>query len=161
MSTDFYSGLPQKRMGAGCLLFNAEGEILLLQPTYKPTWEIPGGVVELDESPLAACIREVREEIGLDVPVQRLLVVDYNTYPDDALKTESLMFIFDGGVLSTEMIKRITLPGDEIASFCFFAPDALPENLNPALRGRVLAAIGQKRQPENSYFENQQSPAGT
>ena len=42
---EFYQSLPKKRMAAGCLFFDAHGWILLVKPTYKPTWEIPGGVV--------------------------------------------------------------------------------------------------------------------
>jgi ADP-ribose pyrophosphatase YjhB (NUDIX family) len=38
-------------MAAGALLFDEDGRILLVEPTYKPYWEIPGGVVEADESP--------------------------------------------------------------------------------------------------------------
>src|SRR5512139_1349190 len=96
---DFYHSLPQKRMGAGCVFFDEQGRVLLVRPTYKPTWEIPGGVVEQNESPRDCCRREVREEIGLERQIGDLLVVDYNS-PTEA-KTESLMFIFNGGVLSS------------------------------------------------------------
>ena len=70
--------LPKKRMGAGCLFFDEQGRVLLVRPTYKPVWEIPGGIVELNESPLQCCRREVQEEIGLARSIGDLLVVDYN-----------------------------------------------------------------------------------
>lgn len=50
----YYASLATKRMGAGLVCRNATGSILLVRQTYKPTWEIPGGSVEADESPAAA-----------------------------------------------------------------------------------------------------------
>ena len=54
MPNDFTATLPRKRMGAGVLLSDELGRVLLVEPTYKPSWEVPGGVVEADESPRAA-----------------------------------------------------------------------------------------------------------
>src|SRR5581483_8587882 len=63
---------------AGLLYVDQEGRVLLVRPTYKPYWEIPGGEVEPGESPRDAARREVREELGCDVlPVGDLLVVDF------------------------------------------------------------------------------------
>ncbi|MBX6722278.1 MAG: NUDIX hydrolase, partial [Dactylosporangium sp.] len=38
--------------------------VLLVRPTYKPYWDIPGGYVQPGESPLAACKREIRASLG-------------------------------------------------------------------------------------------------
>ena len=54
------------RVAAGALFLDAEGRVLLVHPTYKDTWDIPGGYVERGESPAAACRREVLEELGID-----------------------------------------------------------------------------------------------
>ncbi len=53
------------------------GRLVLQEPSYKPNWEIPGGAVEADESPWATASRELVEELGLDRPLGRLLVVGY------------------------------------------------------------------------------------
>jgi 8-oxo-dGTP diphosphatase len=53
-------------MGAGVLFTNAAGDPLLVEPTYKDTWEIPGGLVEAGEDPRTCAMREVREELGWD-----------------------------------------------------------------------------------------------
>jgi hypothetical protein len=62
---------------AGAMIFDRAGRLLILNPTYKSGWTIPGGVMEADgESPWQACRREVREETGLDVTSGRLACVD-------------------------------------------------------------------------------------
>ncbi len=64
-------------MGAGALIRNVAGRVLAVEPTYKKTWELPGGSVEADESPRAACIREIEEELGLRMDVGRLLCLEW------------------------------------------------------------------------------------
>ncbi|MGW7468938.1 NUDIX domain-containing protein, partial [Streptomyces xantholiticus] len=65
-------------VAAGVLLFDSEGRVLLVDPTYKPGWEFPGGVVESGEAPARAGMREVTEELGIELAdVPRLLVVDW------------------------------------------------------------------------------------
>lgn len=148
----FQATLPRKRVAAGALFTNIAGEILLVEPSYKPTWEIPGGATELNESPLEGCRREVEEELGLQPTIDRLLTVDYNH--DTESSTECLIFLFDGGVLSAEQIAQIRLPADELLSYRFFPPDQLPEALPPALRWRILQTYAQLKQTGGRYLEN-------
>ena len=107
----FFEGLPKKRMGAGALLFDANGRVLVLKPGYKSHWEIPGGIVEADESPREAARREIREEIGLDIAEDRLELVGLDYMAAGGEKTESLMFVFSAGVLSEEEIASIVDAG--------------------------------------------------
>lgn len=150
---EYYASLPKKRMAAGALFVNAENHILLVHPTYKPRWEIPGGVTEEDESPRQSAQREVLEEIGLNCKIGRLLVVDYNDRVD--VKPESLMFIFDGGILSEEDIQNIHLQETELDDFGFFPVDSLPETMNDTLRHRVQRAYNERISPKDAYAENQ------
>ena len=154
-SNAYYESLPKKRMGAGCLFFNKRNEVLLVKPTYKPGWEIPGGVVEDNESPKQCCQREVLEELGLDRQIGRLLVLDYN-HPNGP-KIESLMFVFDGGTLSETDIAAIKLPAAELSEFSFFRSDALPKAMTATLKSRVLAAWQQYDHGQAIYLEDQQS----
>jgi 8-oxo-dGTP pyrophosphatase MutT (NUDIX family) len=151
---EYYASLPTKRMGAGCLFFDAESRILLVKPNYKEGWEIPGGVVEDDESPRLSAQRETLEEIGLEREIGRLLVVDYSDRVGD--KSESLMFIFDGGVLSEDEIKSIVLQAEELDEFIFVGVDELPAPMNSTLARRVRAAWQQRETPTDSYRENQE-----
>jgi len=129
--------LPRKRMGAGVLVRDAEARVLLVEPTYKPDWEIPGGTVETDESPRAGCAREVREELGLDLAVGRLLVLEWQPSATD--RTESLLFVYDGGVLPRDA--EVTLPADELASYRFVEPGDIDSLVSRRLARRVRAAI--------------------
>jgi ADP-ribose pyrophosphatase YjhB (NUDIX family) len=119
---DFYQSLPRKRMSAGALLFNEREELLIVKPTYKDHWLIPGGSVEENESPGEGCLREVREEIGIAIKGLRLLCMDY--VPAHEEKTEGLHFIFYGGIVSE---KDITLAKDELSEYRFLeVSDAIP-----------------------------------
>ena len=150
----FYASLPSKRMGAGCLFFNAEGQVMVVKPTYKSTWEIPGGAVENNESPKQCCRREVKEELGLEPEIGDLLVVDYNSANDE--RTESLMFIFNGGILALSEIESIELNRDELSEFRFVTAETLPVEMLNMLRNRVLAAWQQRIKGRGVYLENQQ-----
>ncbi|MBG0771354.1 MAG: NUDIX hydrolase [Anaerolineaceae bacterium] len=151
---EFLRSLPRKRMAAGALIRNAAGMILLVKPVYKGGWSVPGGVVEADESPKAACVREIREELGLTLPIERMLVVDYNSPKGE--KTESLMFIFDGGVLSEAEIAGISLQAEELEAFEFFSPEGLPVLMIRSLRRRLLLALQQEEAQGGVYLEDQE-----
>ena len=70
-------------VAAGVLFFDEEDRVLLVQPTYKDHWDLPGGYVETGETPAQAAAREVREELDLDVSVGSLLVADWAPHPDE------------------------------------------------------------------------------
>jgi ADP-ribose pyrophosphatase YjhB (NUDIX family) len=73
---EYLAGLARKRVAAGVVFRALDGRMLLVEPSYKVNWEIPGGAVEADESPWDGAARELREELGWERPVGRLLVVD-------------------------------------------------------------------------------------
>lgn len=49
-------------MAAGAPLAGVAGSVLLADPVYRGTWDLPGGAAEGEEFPYAACRREVAEE---------------------------------------------------------------------------------------------------
>jgi 8-oxo-dGTP diphosphatase len=95
--------------------------------------------LEPDESPLRACKRELREEIGFVPPIGGLLCVDWVSPrpPWDG----GLMFLFDGGVFSATQIADIRLPHDELERFDFVPLGHLGSVLIPRLARRVLACL--------------------
>ncbi|MEV6343159.1 NUDIX hydrolase [Actinoplanes sp. NPDC051851] len=152
--TDYTGSLPRKRMGAGVLFTDGAGRVLLVEPGYKPDWEIPGGSVEADESPLAAAHREVEEELGLRVRAGRVLVVDW-VPPRDG-RTEGLMMVFDGGVLAPEQAARIALPADELRGWSWCTEAEAGTRLSPLLARRVAAALRARAEGTTAYLEDGQ-----
>lgn len=117
----YYESLPRKRCGTGVIFLNNAGELLLLKPTYKPYWQLAGGVIDENEAPLAGAIREVKEEIGLDINNLKLLSVDYVS--EHKPKSESFQFTFSGGTLTDEQILQIRLQAEEISEYKFVNVD--------------------------------------
>lgn len=131
--------LPRKNVASGALIFNQSHEILFVVPAYKPYLDVPGGMAEDGESPLIACRREVREELGLNLDINRLLLVDW--VPAHGVWRDSLQFIYSGGVLNPSQVDRITLSGEEVSGVAFLhIHDAVPR-LRPSLARRLEAAL--------------------
>jgi ADP-ribose pyrophosphatase YjhB (NUDIX family) len=112
-----YDALPKKRMAAGALILNEAGNILIVKPTYRYDWLFPGGVVEEQESPRSACIRELKEELNLEITLGQLLCVEYLS--KDLQQTECVQFAFYGGILSEAQIMAIALPEEELCEYRF------------------------------------------
>lgn len=99
---------------AGALIFDRRGRLLILRPTYKSGWTIPGGVMAADgETPWQACRREVREECGLDVVGARLACIDFR--PPRPGRPGGIRFLFDCGRQDDIALSAITLQPEEIA----------------------------------------------
>ena len=77
-------------MAAGALIFNEKEELIIVEPSYKSDWEIPGGGIEKNESPQEALIREIKEELGVDLDAAQLLLIHYQKQEHD----DVLFFIF-------------------------------------------------------------------
>ncbi|OGF28040.1 hypothetical protein A2331_02935 [Candidatus Falkowbacteria bacterium RIFOXYB2_FULL_34_18] len=151
MSSEYYKNLPKKRMGVGALILNENDEILIVKPSYKNHWSIVGGVVDKNESPGGACIREVKEEIGINLEEVRFLCVGYTSNIDE--KGESLQFIFFGGRLNEGEVKKIRLDGKEIIEYRFMKiSEALPL-LSEKLSIRLQKCLDALKRDTAIYFE--------
>lgn len=137
VSVDYTATLARKRMGAGALFFDVTGRVLLVEPTYKDYWEIPGGAVEADESPHEAVCRELKDELGLSRPPGGLLGIDW--VPPREGRTEGLMVVFDGGVLPAEEAAGITVAPEELRGWAWCTATEVAERLSPLLARRVAA----------------------
>jgi 8-oxo-dGTP pyrophosphatase MutT (NUDIX family) len=153
MSLDaLIAGLPRKRMAAGVLLRDPADRVLWVEPTYKPNWEIPGGIVEADESPWDCAERELAEELGLHRPVTRLLVVDH--VRPDARWPEGVMFVFDGGPIDAAEVDALVLPEQELRSAALLGVDEARARVVPRLAGRVAAALDTVRTGGTTLCDN-------
>ena len=103
--------------GAFAAIFDDMRRVLLCHRRDLDAWNLPGGRVEEGESPWDAAVRDVREEVGLEVKIVRLTGVYWK--PDSA----ELVFNFEARIVSGE-------PGlsDEADAVRYFPVDALPAN---------------------------------
>ncbi len=129
---------------------------MLVRPTYKKGWDIPGGYVEATEAPRETCIREIWEELGIDVELGQLLVADWAPSPEEG---DKLLFVFDGGSLTAQQLAAIRLQTNEIAEYAFRELSEVTESLIPRLARRVLAAAGARTTGQTVYLEHGR-PAG-
>ncbi|MEU4052740.1 NUDIX domain-containing protein [Streptomyces olivaceus] len=139
-------------VAAGVLLFDEQDRVLLVDPTYKPGWEFPGGVVEPGEAPARAGVREVAEETGIrldDVPA--LLVVDWE--PPAPPAYGGLRMLFDGGRLGSAGAGRVLLPGAELRAWRFVTEDEAADLLPPVRYERLRWALRARERGAALYLE--------
>ncbi|MER7667971.1 NUDIX hydrolase [Kitasatospora sp. NPDC096128] len=141
----------QPRTAAGVLFFDQDDRVLLVKPTYKPGWEIPGGYLHAGETPSEGAAREVKEELGITLPIGRLLVADWAPHPTEG---DKLLFVFDGGVLPANELDSITVDQVEIGEYAFHTVDQLDAVLIPRLARRVHAACVARTQSATAYLEH-------
>jgi 8-oxo-dGTP diphosphatase len=141
---------PMIPVSAGALIFDSAGHLLILKPTYKTGWTIPGGIMEADgETPWEACRREVREECGIDVRAARLACTDFR--PARPGRPGGIRYLFDCGQADDAALAAITLQPAEIAEYRLASVYTALTLLRPAIRRRVRAATRRRR---FIYLEN-------
>ena len=148
--------LARKRAAATLLITDPGGRVLVVDPTYKPRWELPGGAVEADESPRDAAVREVVEELGIHRNPGRLLALDYVPADPDRGRTEGLIVVFDGGVVTDPATLR--LPPDELSEHAFVDPAELHHYLPALQTRRALAALRARATGRTAYLEDGHHP---
>ena len=124
------------RVASGVVLRNFTGDVLLVKPTYKDGWDLPGGYVEPGESPRAAAARELKEELGLAIAIGKLVTLDWAPHRDEG---DKILFLFDGGVLTGTT--PLSHDSGEIAEARFWPVDALAQALPERLLHRLLHAV--------------------
>jgi len=131
--------LPAVPASAGAMIFDSAGRMLILKPTYKSGWTIPGGVMEADgETPWQACQREVREECGLEVRSGRLACVDFRK-PRPG-RPGGMRFLFDCGAIGGARLSEIALQPEEISEHRLADLKTALTLLRGPVRRRVKAA---------------------
>jgi len=145
--------LPRVPASAGALIFDDGGRLLVVNPTYKAHWTIPGGIMEADgETPWEACRREVHEEVGLVVEHGRLVAVDF-LRPRPS-KPGGLRFLFDCGILPEATLRSIVLQEEELSEQRLVEPAEALRLLSGPLRRRVGAALQVRDRNECIYLED-------
>jgi 8-oxo-dGTP pyrophosphatase MutT (NUDIX family) len=123
------------------MIWDPAGRLLILKPTYKKGWTIPGGQLDAGgESPWDACRRETREECGLVVERGRLACVDY--LPPRPSRAGGVRFLFDCGTFPESAFGEVTLQAEEIEDWRLAGLDEALELLSGPLRRRISQAAG-------------------
>jgi 8-oxo-dGTP diphosphatase len=109
------------RLTVDSLTIDAVGRVLLIRrgrPPYEGSWALPGGFVEYGETTEAACMRETREETGLQVEVEGICGV--YSRPDRDPRGHTVSVVYRCRPLSGEPVG-----GDDAAEARWFDPAEL------------------------------------
>ncbi|GGM92610.1 hypothetical protein GCM10011609_32560 [Lentzea pudingi] len=137
---------PTKTCAGGALIRDSAGRVLFVVPNYKAVLDIPGGMTEDDESPKAATLREIHEELGLTVPLGRLLVVDWT--PRNGVWRDCHQFVFDGGV-----VDGATARDPELEGVLYLTLAEAEPSIYPSLHRRLTLALSALESGSTRYAE--------
>jgi RimJ/RimL family protein N-acetyltransferase/8-oxo-dGTP pyrophosphatase MutT (NUDIX family) len=133
------AGLPTKRVIAQGVIRDPRGRVLMCELVYKPDWDLPGGVVEPGESPRDGIVREVREELGVELAAGALVAVDW--LPPWAGWDDAVVLVFDLGRHDTSLVGDAVLEPREIAAVHWCAPELVRSRARPPTAARVEQAL--------------------
>jgi RimJ/RimL family protein N-acetyltransferase/8-oxo-dGTP pyrophosphatase MutT (NUDIX family) len=133
------SFLPRKRAISQLLVRDRGGRVLLCRLTYKQDWDLPGGVVEVGESPQLAVAREVEEELALQLPAGRLLLTDW--LPPWSGCDDALCLVFDGGAHDATLLDAVVRQEREIRDAAFCTVEEVRDRCADFTARRVEAAL--------------------
>ena len=146
------SFLPRKRAISQLLVRDPDDRVLLCNLTYKRDWDLPGGVVEVGESPQGAVAREVEEELALRIPAGPLLLTDW--LPPWGGWDDALCLVFDGGVHDTSLVDGIVRQEREIRSAGFCTLEEARERCADFTARRIASALGNLDGASPAYVES-------
>jgi 8-oxo-dGTP diphosphatase len=128
--------MPDRKLVVAGLIIGGDGRVLITQRRADQSlplqWEFPGGKVEPGEAPVDALVRELREEIGVEVAVGRIWDVLFHSYPAFDL----VMLVYACRIVDGE--PRTV----EVADLRWLAPGELPSwDILPADRPLVQRLV--------------------
>ena len=108
-------------LGSQPIVQRADGRILLVRHTYGRGWSTPGGFVDRGEHPVDGAVREVREEVGLEVVVTGEAITFFE------IGRRLVQVVVPMVPVSEEAAEAVRPTSPEIADVRWFRLDALPE----------------------------------
>ncbi|MEV0348437.1 NUDIX hydrolase [Nonomuraea sp. NPDC050680] len=145
----WYASLPTVHLSACMLLTDDADRVLLVKPNYRPYWAVPGGMVDEGEPPHVCAVREVGEELGLQVELGALLVIDWIPAMGDR-RRPMVNFIFDGGIVTDP--SRIRLQTDELDAAQFWLWDEAATKLPADTAARIPAARAARKSQHTIFL---------
>lgn len=119
-----YPGAPL--VGVGVAIYNAQGQVILVQrarPPRQGTWGLPGGLIDLGETLVAAAQREVMEELGIHIEVGGLVTTFEPIYPDSEGKIEYHYVVLE---YWAHYITGTPVAQDDAGAYAWASLDELP-----------------------------------
>jgi 8-oxo-dGTP pyrophosphatase MutT (NUDIX family) len=138
---------PRSIAAAGALFTDKAWRVLVVKPTYRDHWLFVGGQLDEGETPEQACLRGVREEIGLEVTPGTLLLVEW-VAPQPSRPLPLIMFLFDGGLIEPDQVR---LNDGELEDYRFLTVDQAMPMLSSNGRRRLPVALEARRTGTTLY----------
>ncbi|WP_419995067.1 NUDIX domain-containing protein [Streptomyces boninensis] len=149
---------PGHPVTASMLLTDHIGRILILRPLdWLRGWQLPGGIVEAEESPREGAQRETRQETGLDLAAGDLVAVEWIQARSRAVR-DRLALVFAGPELTPEHLALISLQRDEVTAWRLERPEHARALLHPRIAARIFGASHPGR---TLYLETRTTPERT
>ncbi len=126
-------GYATPKLDVRAAVFDRSGRVLLVRERVDGAWAMPGGWADVGESLAEGAVREVREESGYDVVIDRLL----GLYERERWGHPPLPFFTLKAVLAAHVVGGAPATSSETDEVGWFARDALP----PLSLGRNSAEL--------------------
>ena len=136
--------LAKRHTASGAFIFNDQDQLLILKPSYKDGWNLPGGVTDEFESPYQTVIRECKEETNLNIEIQDLVLVDYIQEIIKDKKYDHVEFYF---TVIVENISNIQIDNEEIIDYKFIDIKEAEDFLSPKYYQKLQAVLTAQRYP--------------
>ncbi len=135
----FWAQVEAPMASCTALITDASGRILVVDPTYKDGFDMPGGMVQADETQVEGLLRELAEELDLaDPPIGRLLVLDQ--VPAERYGRAMVVTVFHVGPLTDQQTKSLRFTDGEIGAAEFLPVHEALARLPHRLARRIKAA---------------------
>ncbi|MFC5664467.1 NUDIX domain-containing protein [Kitasatospora misakiensis] len=136
---------PRRRIGTQVLILNQAGNsVLLVHPTYRADWTLPGGDVAPGEPIITAARRVLFDRIGLDREISHGLLGDQVPYNSNTGTPERISIVCDGGRMSVTDAAALSVPinhAPETRALEWVPIDLLPRYTEPYIERRIRAAV--------------------
>lgn len=117
---EWLRSLDARPSSATVILENADDRALIVKAHYKSHWTFPGGIIDADESPAQAALREVAEEVGLTIDPASLRFAWVAHRSSKVINSYQFVFY---GQLPPDAEAQIVLQASEIDEYAWVSKD--------------------------------------
>jgi len=133
-------GIPSPKVGCSVAAFDDEGRVVLIKRADNQRWALPGGYAEVGSPPSLNAVREMREETGFEVRLERLVGLYDNKSFGSVAAYQFYICCFRARITGGS-----ATASQETLEVVLASPDALPEDMSRLQRTMLadsVAAVG-------------------